>query len=187
MDTAERDSLILEHMPQVERIAARLKIRLPSHVDIEELEADGYVGLVRAASRWDPTRGLPFGSYAWWNIRGEMIEGLRRTYRQLNPALTVSLGALREEDEVFRDEAYLEPEKKAAEARLDAASILALLTRSNNSHGQRQARLLTARHLEGRTQADIAGQMGVTRARVSQLCAEARHQARRVATTDEHG
>lgn len=178
-------------MPKVRRIAHRLKTRLPSHIDVEELEADGYVGLVKAAERWDPTRGTPFAAYAWWWITGEIIEGLRRTYRQINPSRTVSLDEMQEsmlqggKDQQFAAHDEREPEKDAAEARLDAATILALLKKSNNSHGKRQAKILVSRHFKNRMQIEIAEEMGITKARVSQLCAEARKQARRVGTADE--
>ncbi len=50
-------------------------------MDYEEAVADGMVGLVRAAQKFDPGRELAFSSYAYHLILGEMREGVRRFHK----------------------------------------------------------------------------------------------------------
>ena len=57
-------------MPAIGGVARRYR-RTPG-VDHEELMQEGVVGLLRAASRYDPTRGNPFWAYATWWVRQSM-------------------------------------------------------------------------------------------------------------------
>ncbi|MSQ01492.1 MAG: FliA/WhiG family RNA polymerase sigma factor [Myxococcales bacterium] len=74
---AERDALILDHLYLVRIIAGRLARRLPSSVDVGELNSVGTVGLIDAIDRFDPTRGVPFKGFADIRIRGSMVDYLR--------------------------------------------------------------------------------------------------------------
>jgi RNA polymerase sigma factor for flagellar operon FliA len=47
-------------------------------VDRENLEAAGMLGLVEAASQFDPARGVPFAVFAAARIRGAILDELRR-------------------------------------------------------------------------------------------------------------
>ncbi|HHT46366.1 MAG TPA: FliA/WhiG family RNA polymerase sigma factor [Firmicutes bacterium] len=77
-DTELRDALIREHLPLVKKIAGRLSIGLPSHVEEEELVASGVVGLLEALERYDPSYEAGFKTFATWRIRGAMLDELRR-------------------------------------------------------------------------------------------------------------
>jgi RNA polymerase sigma factor (sigma-70 family) len=69
-------------MEVVRRVARSLWRRLPAElVDLEEVEADGFEGLVRARQAYDPVKG-PLIPYIVLRSRGAMIDGLRR--RQSN-------------------------------------------------------------------------------------------------------
>jgi RNA polymerase sigma factor (sigma-70 family) len=78
----QRAKAIEERMPEVQRIARRVVHLFTHHILIEDLEQSGYLGLVSAANTYDPRRG-PFPAYAYWRIRGEMIDSQkRRTFRE---------------------------------------------------------------------------------------------------------
>lgn len=47
-------------------------------VPLEDLEAEGTLGLLEAAARFDPTRGVRFFSYAAWWIRKCIVEAISR-------------------------------------------------------------------------------------------------------------
>src|SRR5215211_7847866 len=65
-------------MRAVRQVARSLRSRLRTDtVDLEELEADGFEGLVRALHDYDPTKG-PLLQYLCLRCRGAMIDGLRR-------------------------------------------------------------------------------------------------------------
>jgi len=76
-DIPERDELILQHAHLVKHIAARLACRLPSSVNIEDLESAGIIGLMDAIEKFDPARNIQFKTYAEFRIRGAMLDELR--------------------------------------------------------------------------------------------------------------
>lgn len=49
---------------------------------MEDLVNQGNIGLIEAAQRFDPARGVPFGSYAAWWIRKEILSELERNRAQ---------------------------------------------------------------------------------------------------------
>lgn len=75
----ERERLILEHAPLVKYIAQRLAVKLPPHVDMNDLINTGVLGLLDAIEKFDPGKGVRFGTYAHFRIRGAMIDSLRET------------------------------------------------------------------------------------------------------------
>jgi RNA polymerase sigma factor FliA len=73
------DSLITSHLDLVPIIARQVMRSLGVQMNFqEELEGYGREGLVFAAKRFDPTRGIPFRSFANYRIRGSMIDALRK-------------------------------------------------------------------------------------------------------------
>ena len=75
---AERENLILEHIPLLKHIVGRVSVDLPSSVDRDDLYGVGMLGLITAADSWDPTRGLKFSTYAYTRVRGAMLDDLRK-------------------------------------------------------------------------------------------------------------
>lgn len=71
MDT---DELIRTHLPLVDSIARRYRGR---GEPFEDLRQCGALGLVLAAKRWDPGRGVTFGAYAAPVVTGEIRRHLR--------------------------------------------------------------------------------------------------------------
>jgi RNA polymerase sigma factor FliA len=73
----ERESLILEHMPQVHLLARRIHRRLPESVSLDDLVSAGVVGLIAAIDRYEPTLRLKLKTYAEYRIRGAILDSLR--------------------------------------------------------------------------------------------------------------
>ena len=71
------EALITEHMPLVGFAVSEIGMRLPAHVDREDLRSAGLVGLVQAAQSFDAERGVPFRHYASTRIRGSIMDELR--------------------------------------------------------------------------------------------------------------
>jgi RNA polymerase sigma factor for flagellar operon FliA len=61
----------------VKIIVARMRSKMPSHADIEELESAGMMGLLSALERFDESRGYTFQTYASVRIRGAILDELR--------------------------------------------------------------------------------------------------------------
>lgn len=73
-----RDQLILDNLSFVRHILGRMLSSLPEHVDGENLESAGILGLVEAASQFDPARGVAFTTFAYRRIKGAIVDELRR-------------------------------------------------------------------------------------------------------------
>ena len=113
VDVQERERLILEHVGLVKYVVGRVSVRLPESVEREDLESAGMVGLIKAADRYEPGRGVKFATYASSVIRGEVMEllrsrdwaprSVRRRYRELETAvgsLQQQLGRQPTEEEI---------------------------------------------------------------------------------------
>src|SRR3954452_12412337 len=74
---ADRDRLVEQHLSLVQAIAAKLKRTLGRTIDFEDLVAYGTKGLLEAAKRFDPSQGAAFSTFAYYRIRGAMLDGLR--------------------------------------------------------------------------------------------------------------
>ena len=72
------EELVERNIDLVKRIAQHLSARLPATVDIDDLMQSGMVGLLEAASNFDPTRGASFETYAGIRIRGSMLDDIRK-------------------------------------------------------------------------------------------------------------
>lgn len=73
----ERNALVESHLPQVRFIADRLAAKLPPSVEREDLIGAGILGLIDAARKFDPARGVLFKTYAEMRVHGAMLDSLR--------------------------------------------------------------------------------------------------------------
>ena len=70
------DATIERYMPLVRHIASKLTYNLPPLVDYDDLVSIGLVGLLDALSRFDPSRGIKFETFATYRIRGAILNQL---------------------------------------------------------------------------------------------------------------
>ena len=70
------DEQIKKYLPMVRAIARRVSTKLPRHYDIEDLVSDGVMGLMAAADRFDPERGVKFETFATYYIKGAILDNL---------------------------------------------------------------------------------------------------------------
>jgi RNA polymerase sigma factor (sigma-70 family) len=79
---AARDALVVEHVWLVGPIARSVALGLPRSFDVDDLEAEGFMGLLSAATRYRPGvhAGTPFSAFARSRIRGAMLDSVRRRH-----------------------------------------------------------------------------------------------------------
>jgi RNA polymerase sigma factor FliA len=76
MTEAERDHLVVEHLPHVRIVARKIYKTLPTHyIEVDDLCSHGAIGLIHAAKHYDGR--FKFWTYAERRVRGEMLDALR--------------------------------------------------------------------------------------------------------------
>ncbi len=121
LDLKER--VVLEHAPLIRYIVNRIAVRLPSHIDLDDLHNTGVIGLMDAIEKYDPAKNCKFKTYAEFRIKGAILDQLRsldwvpRSVRQKGRKLERAYGEVEQrlgrsanEDEVA-DSLGLELEK----------------------------------------------------------------------------
>jgi RNA polymerase sigma factor for flagellar operon FliA len=75
--TPEADKLIIEYAPLIKFIAQRIAVRLPPHVELDDLTSAGVMGLIDSIKKFDPSKDTQFKTYAEIRIRGAILDELR--------------------------------------------------------------------------------------------------------------
>src|ERR1700693_6600987 len=73
----QRETMILDHLPQVRLIARRIHERLPDHINIDDLISAGTLGLISAVDNYDSSQNVLLKTYAEYRIRGAILDSLR--------------------------------------------------------------------------------------------------------------
>lgn len=77
-DPNEARQLIHSCQGLVRSIAWKFHQQLPPSMDMDDLIGYGQVGLAEAARDFDTSRGVQFTTYAYYRIRGAILDGLSR-------------------------------------------------------------------------------------------------------------
>jgi RNA polymerase sigma factor for flagellar operon FliA len=78
-DAKDGNDLVMQELSQVYYIAARIRERLPQHVDLEDLVSAGVIGLLEAVRSFDVSKNVQFKTFAKFRIRGAILDSLRET------------------------------------------------------------------------------------------------------------
>ena len=93
-----REQIVLEHTPLIRYIVNRIAVRLPSHIDLDDLHNTGVIGLMDAIEKYDPDKNCKFKTYAEFRIKGAILDQLRsldwvpRSVRQKSRKLEKAYG-----------------------------------------------------------------------------------------------
>jgi RNA polymerase sigma factor for flagellar operon FliA len=99
-DMDERNELVMRELPQVYYVAARIRERLPKHVEMEDLVQAGVIGLLEACRSYNSSKDAQFSTFAKFRIRGAILDSLRkldwgsRTLRRKGREITSSVAKL---------------------------------------------------------------------------------------------
>ena len=77
-DQSSKDKLTSVYKDFVEEVAKEYQNK---GLDLSELIAEGLKGLLKAAKKFDETRGFRFIDYAVWWVRESMLQALARRHR----------------------------------------------------------------------------------------------------------
>lgn len=77
MTNTEFEKQVLDHLDIVKLIASRIYNRIHWTVDLGDLVHTGILGLIYAARKYDPARGVKFSTYASLRIKGAILDELR--------------------------------------------------------------------------------------------------------------
>jgi RNA polymerase sigma factor FliA len=131
----ERNELVIRALPQVYYVAARIRERLPQHVDMEDLVHAGVIGLIEACRNYDDSKNAQFNTFARFRIRGAILDSLRkldwgsRTLRKKGRAITSSIAKLA--SSLGRQPLQ---EEIAADLQMDLDELLSTLTQLDGLH-----------------------------------------------------
>jgi RNA polymerase sigma factor (sigma-70 family) len=157
----ERDRLVEAHMPLVHSVARRFA----GHgAEFEDLVQVGAVGLLAASERFDPRRGVSFGSFAAPTVEGAIRHHMRKV-DQSDPPIAA--------DEI--------PEGISALAGSDDRLLLRGWLRALSD---RDRQIVYLRFHADMTERDIAREVGLSQTQVSRLLAEALVRLREVSASE---
>jgi len=114
--TENREEVIKRYSPMIKYVANRIAMRLPPHIEVDDLISVGVLGLMDAISKYDSSRGAKFKTYAEFRVRGAILDELRamdwvpRSIRQkashvdkVVQGLQVKLSRTPEDEEVAKE------------------------------------------------------------------------------------
>lgn len=78
VSTADREALILAHLPAVKIVARNIYRRLPAGTSLDDLISTGTLGLIEAIDSFNADLGVQLRTYAAHRIRGAILDSLRR-------------------------------------------------------------------------------------------------------------
>ena len=129
-------------------VVNRIAVRLPSHIETEDLHSIGVIGLMDAANKFDPERGNKFATYAEHRVKGAILDELRsmdwvprstrQKARKLERAYSEveqTLGRAANADEVANFLDIAADEFHALQNQAAAVSVLSLNAAARDSEG----------------------------------------------------
>ena len=153
---SEVDRLVAENRGMAHRAAYRAKLSSGTRLDLDELAAEGLLGLVQAATRYRPELGAWFPSYASRRVRGQIYDRIRADKDWL----------LRDLPDDWREEPDPRPRPDELAEAEDRKRWIRLAV-SRLPAAERE--VITAYHLDGRKLREIAEERGVDDTRISQI------------------
>jgi RNA polymerase sigma factor for flagellar operon FliA len=117
----ERDALVAQHTEYAKSLVLDVSRNFPTFVRREDLMSVGIQGLVEAATRFDATKGVHFKTFAYYRVRGAVIDFIRKSAQNdpYNRSRASSAAAV---DDLVQTQ-HADPKRSADPA--DAATALA--------------------------------------------------------------
>lgn len=78
LSETDRAQLIEQYQPYVRKLARQTFVKLSGKFALEDLVSYGTVGLIEAADRYNPQRGVSFLTFSHYRIKGAIFDGLKQ-------------------------------------------------------------------------------------------------------------
>jgi RNA polymerase sigma factor FliA len=203
-----REALVVHYSPWARLVARDVYMRVYLLRDAwHDCVQNALLGLMEAIERFDSTRGVPFQPYARLRIRGAVFDGLRalrETHIELGYVLKGREAALQERVDSLHEGSDGDPleafvattvglglgflldvqsmpgaaDPTDAYAELEKHQLSMAVSESLDLLSEREQTIVVLHYYHQLSFVDIAGQLGVTKGRVSQLHKRALQQLR---------
>ncbi len=174
-------TLVVDNLPLVRSLARRMAPSARPFLELGDLVAIGAEALLVASRRFDRTRNVAFGSYAYRRVRGAMVEGLgaagphsrgRRRRRAGRPEPR-ALPVLCEYDDRRHAGASRRELAALLAEQIDDHRLAGRLDEALAALDERERELVRRHYFDGVPVQDIARDLGISRAWASRLHARA--------------
>ena len=141
-----REKLILANRPMVYWLAKKLKVPYDTYQDLIQ---EGMLALISAVDSFDPERSVRFSTFAYYKIRGRMINFLQRVEAKAPTPV---------DDSELADGGYensmLYGEASRSEWSIDLENVLSQLS-------ERETEIINALIMEGRIAREVADEKNI--------------------------
>ncbi len=134
-----RDYFVIKYAPLVKYVAGKIAMGMPQNIEFDDLVSYGVFGLIDAISKFDPSRGIKFKTYAMTRIRGAIFDELRsidwiprsirqkaKQIEQVITELENRLGRTVEDEEIARELGVGIEEFQTILSKLSGTSMMSL-------------------------------------------------------------
>lgn len=165
MTEREREELVVNYMPLANKIAWAKRKTTPICITIDELKSAAYMGLVEAASRFDPARGVAFGVFARMRIAGEITDYLR-TFKWSSKMISLDFSQVLSDTLEYKIKEVDFPNEFFDKVTKHLSAI--------------ERRIIRMYYMEDKSLKEIGLQEGISESRVSQILKKCRQQIARI-------
>lgn len=145
MTINERNQLVLNYMPLANKIASDKNKNTPKNITLDELKSAAYLGLIKAANKFNKELKCSFATYAKYRIIGEIKDYLRK-----NKTKFIEI----------TDQYYYNVENQ------DQIDILSFVYSILDATGQSVIKMY---YVDNKSMKQIGRQLNITESRVSQM------------------
>ena len=121
--SAERDALVLQYSEYARALVLELSTTLPRFLSRDDMLSAGLAGLVEAATRFDSKRGAHFKTFAYYRVRGAVMDHARKS-ASMDPYHRARLSGLAAADDMVQAQLEARP-RNVTDGPAEAATALA--------------------------------------------------------------
>lgn len=159
--TTYQQQLVEQYVPLANKLAFQRKRNLPRFIDVEDLRSAAYLGLVEAASRFDPELGIAFSTFAYPRVFGAIQDFLRRESmgKRGDFSKVYSLNEQEEDGACLQDTLEAKPERNHEEFLEEVSAGL----------GDQAKEVIRLYFIDACSMKEVGERFGVSESRISQM------------------